>query len=172
MYLYFDQLNFLLIALTTSVWNRVARMLGKREIVPPKPLVTSVGSVRRLTLRSLLDAKHFTWRSLLEKVTLQEPTFREIVLLYRPKELPAEVRKQAIFIKTFRDIPMADLEVVFPERRIGLEPVDLLKFTATGCIGIVTAIINLRTGAGEAVGMAFIGTFLALASKVGRSHAY
>jgi hypothetical protein len=84
-------------------------------------------------------------------VTLQEPTFKEIVLLYRPAAPDSAAQRNAIYIKSFRDsmpdslrlayvaaVPMADLEVVLPEKKIGFNSVDLLKFTITGCVGIIT----------------------------------
>jgi hypothetical protein len=72
---------------------------------------------------------------------------------------------------------------------MGLSPIDLLKFTITGCIGIVTAIVNLQTDvrsgyesssssslssrllvcaqvkATSALGLATIGGFAALVAK-------
>jgi hypothetical protein len=61
--------------------------------------------------------------SLRQQTLIQEPTYQELVLLYR-QATPADVKDRVtdkdrrIHIKSFRDVPQADLEVVFPESRI------------------------------------------------------
>jgi len=52
-----------------------------------------------------------------------------------------EYRK--IFVKAFRDIPMADLEVVFPAKRISMELVDLIKLIVIGAVGFVVVLFKL-----------------------------
>jgi hypothetical protein len=158
-----EKLNFLIVEYAVKAYNFGARLIGQPPI-PSAEGTTSVAGVERITMRNVLDWKSFTWSKLWTKVTLQEPTFKEIVLLYRPAAPESAAQRNAIYIKSFRDIPMADLEVVLPEKKIGFNSVDLLKFTITGCVGIITAIVNLKSKA--VVGWAFAGTFLALLSKV------
>jgi hypothetical protein len=89
--------------------------------------------------------------SLFRRTKLQEPTFGQLVLVFRlrPDEETGESDgmvggvERAIHIKTFVDIPMADLEVVFPEKRLSMKPVDLIKVAMTAVTGLVVVAIKL-----------------------------
>jgi hypothetical protein len=89
--------------------------------------------------------------SLFQRTAIQEPTFGELVILFR-FATPATVKDAtdndwSIHIKTFRDIPMADLEVVFPEKHISMKPLDLAKLLITGAIGLGVASAKLLVSA-------------------------
>ena len=88
--------------------------------------------------------------TLFRRTKLQEPTFGQLVLVFRLR--PEETGEtdgmvggveRAIHIKTFVDIPMADLEVVFPEKRLSMKPVDLIKVAVTAVTGLVVVAIKL-----------------------------
>ena len=55
---------------------------------------------------------------------MQEPTFREVVVLYDEvgntgaEDAAARARRGGLRLKSFRDIPIADVEVVFPGLRV------------------------------------------------------
>jgi hypothetical protein len=102
-------------------------------------------AVKRIRLASL------DFKSLLQPVLVQEPAFEELFLLFQP--LPesdtmttlslqgaADASRKAnphyVFLRAFRNIPMADLEVTFPEVRVGLKPVDMLTFIFTAVFGL------------------------------------
>ncbi|GEM_PF-1101680 len=99
--------------------------------------------VQRISLRHAVRS----WRALFRPVVLQEPTYRELVMVYRLKSESEESRlahrPAPIHIKLFHDIPHADLEVVFPAKRISMKPVDLVKLVVTGCVGLVLAASKL-----------------------------
>jgi len=86
-------------------------------------------------------------RSFFKRTLMQEPTFKELVIIFRLAAPPAvESASEAhrkIFVKAFRDIPMADLEVVFPEKRISMEPVDLVKLFVIGAVGVAVMLFKL-----------------------------
>ncbi len=103
--------------------------------------------VERITLRS----RGVSPLSLFQRTAIQEPTFEELVILFR-FATPATVNEAtdkdwSIHIKTFRDIPMADLEVVFPEKHISMKPLDLAKLTITAAIGVGVASAKLVVAA-------------------------
>ena len=102
--------------------------------------------VERINLRSI----GIGFRSLFERTLMQEPTFKELVILFRFAPPPdAEEAESAseeyrkVFVKAFRDIPMADLEVVFPAKRISMELVDLIKLIVIGAVGFVVVLFKL-----------------------------
>lgn len=81
--------------------------------------------------------------TLLKKITIQEPTFDRIIVVYRPANTTKEMER-GIFVKHFKNIPMADLEIVLPEKKNpGLTPMDWVKFLVSAAIGLVTVIGSL-----------------------------
>ena len=115
-----------------------------RQAHAPRQSEESDRFVDRITLRST----GVGLGALLRKTAIQEPTFDELILLYRldasasGKETP-DHESRAVHIKAFRGIPMADLEVVFPEKRISMQPVDLVKLVITGTVGLVVVATKL-----------------------------
>ncbi|KAM6549483.1 hypothetical protein CsatB_021159 [Cannabis sativa] len=80
---------------------------------------------------------------LLGKVTIQEPTFDRIIVVYRRKKTRHQNEK-GIHVKHFKNIPMADLEIVLPEKKNpSLTPMDWVKFLISAAIGLVTVVSSL-----------------------------
>ncbi|PON35509.1 hypothetical protein PanWU01x14_335980 [Parasponia andersonii] len=80
---------------------------------------------------------------LLGRITIQEPTFDRIIVVYRPKKTKKE-NDRGIYVKHFKDIPMADLEIVLPEKKNpSLTPMDWVKFLVSAAIGLVTVISSI-----------------------------
>lgn len=109
-------------------------------------------------------------RSLFRRTTFQEPTFKELVILFR-RAVPEEENTEpdpTICIKAFRDIPMADLEVVFPEKKISMKPLDLIKLVITGAIGLVLFVMKFAFAAllNPVVLLAALATVGGYATKV------
>jgi len=50
--------------------------------------------------------------------------------------LPAEVRDDSIYMKLFKNIPRADLEMIFPNTRVMFRPLDKIKLWVTGGAGL------------------------------------
>jgi len=119
--------------------------------------------VKRITLANSVDFRKEGFSVLFKKTQLQEPTFHDLVILYRLKDSDDKPTR-TIFLKSFKHIPMADLEIAFPETTSALRPLDIISFTITGCIGIISAIVNLETDS-TALGYATFFGFLALVAK-------
>ncbi|CBI21263.3 hypothetical protein VitviT2T_022120 [Vitis vinifera] len=81
--------------------------------------------------------------NLMNKITIQEPTFDRIIVVYR-RISKKEKLKRGIYVRHFKNIPMADMEIVLPEKKNpGLTPIDWVKFLVTAVIGLVTVISSL-----------------------------
>jgi hypothetical protein len=87
---------------------------------------------------------------------LQEPALRQVVLLYRLKpeatgneRLPGR-KDWTINIKTFNHIPLADSEVVFPEKIIRMRAFDVAMLIVTATLA-VPALIQASRGGGAAL---------------------
>jgi hypothetical protein len=123
--------------------------------------------VERITLRS----RGVGPLSLFQRTAIQEPTYEELVILFRfatPATANQEIDKDwSIHIKTFRDIPMADLEVVFPEKHISMKPLDLVKLLITAVIGLGVASAKLFVAAiNPVLALAALTTVAGYASRV------
>ncbi|KAL5227883.1 hypothetical protein ABZP36_016148 [Zizania latifolia] len=94
--------------------------------------------------RIRLETMKLSLRNLIGKVTIQEPTFEEVIVLYRRKS-PKGQDDRAIHVKHFKNIPMADMELVLPEKKNpSLTPMDWVQFIVSVVIGLVTLISSLE----------------------------
>eukprot|EP00897_Mesotaenium_endlicherianum_P002497 jgi/Mesen1/2275/ME000154S01445 len=121
--------------------------------------------------RIRLQNMPLSFRNLRSKVTLQEPTFERIILVYRratTSESPSDLGERSIHIRHFHDIPMADLEIVLPEKKTpSLTPLDWLRFTITAVTGFALFMGALEGKQGSmAVAFAILATCLSYFSRV------
>ncbi|GAB2284071.1 hypothetical protein Dimus_018547 [Dionaea muscipula] len=89
-------------------------------------------SVERIRIQNM----EISLGNLLGKITTQEPTFDRIIVLYRRASQKGKPER-GIFVKHFKSIPMADLEIVLPEKKNpGLTPMDWVKFLISAVVGL------------------------------------
>ncbi|KAJ6873674.1 hypothetical protein NC651_032510 [Populus alba x Populus x berolinensis] len=87
--------------------------------------------------RIRLEKMDLSVKNLLRKTTIQEPTFDRIIVVYR-RAAPKSKTERGIYVKHFKNIPMADLEIVLPEKKNpGLTPMDWVKFLVSAVVGLV-----------------------------------
>ncbi|XP_024520873.1 uncharacterized protein LOC112342780 [Selaginella moellendorffii] len=132
-----------------SFWKMILRLcIGKEEEnfmhEEPKPddrfmemERIHVGDVR---------IKHF-----FQKVELQEPTFSQVIVIYRTRDDP-----RGIHIKQFKDVPMADLELVLPEKKSpSLSWSEWIKLIVSGVTGVAGFWEAFKKGHSSFVPLAF-----------------
>ena len=141
----------------------VRRLLDALPFVPKKAPAPDVldmsggASADRCTTvqRVRLQSKVLNPANFLLETTVQEPAFEEVFLLWRPKPESDTVAQMAlsglatshadrahyIFAKAMRGIPLADLELAFPEKHIHMKPFDLIMMVS----GVCTALIALAS---------------------------
>eukprot|EP00053_Salpingoeca_punica_P019118 m.191591 g.191591 ORF g.191591 m.191591 type:complete len:568 (-) comp17571_c1_seq1:2521-4224(-) len=79
----------------------------------------------RQTIKSHMQA---SWTYLFEKVKIEEPTLKELVIVYRTKDMVNKTKGVPnIATKGFQDIPVSDFEVVLPEQEPQMRLFDMLK---------------------------------------------
>ena len=110
-----------------------------------------VSTVERRTLRRLLPTPFSILRNFLSDHELQEPTFKEVVILYRmakPMEgcKPGPGGAGPLVLKSFHDIPMADMEMIFPEVNIQVRFKDMLINVSLAVVALSTFMWTLITG--------------------------
>lgn len=65
---------------------------------PNQPQTSSQRAIKRINLRNSVKG----FNGLFKLVELQEPTFKEVIILYRKSTPPGEKKDLGIYIKTFR----------------------------------------------------------------------
>ena len=94
--------------------------------------------------RIRIENMELSLRSLMSKITIQEPTFDRIIVVYRRAGTSAK-SDRGIYVKHFRHIPMADLEIVLPEKKNpSLTPMDWVKFLVSAIVGLVAVVSSLE----------------------------
>nr|XP_011468222.1 PREDICTED: flocculation protein FLO11-like isoform X2 [Fragaria vesca subsp. vesca] len=96
--------------------------------------------------RIRLDSMQLSIQNLLSMNTIQEPTFDRIIVVYRQATTDKDHPERGIHIKHFKNIPMADLEIVLPEKKNpGLTPMDWLSFIGSAVVGLVAVVTSIET---------------------------
>ncbi|KAK9925595.1 hypothetical protein M0R45_033914 [Rubus argutus] len=96
--------------------------------------------------RIRLENMELSAKTLLLMNTIQEPTFDRIIVVYRQASSDDEHPERGIHIKHFKNIPMADLEIVLPEKKNpGLTPMDWLTFVGSAVVGLVAVFTSIET---------------------------
>ncbi|KAK9839613.1 hypothetical protein WJX81_000929 [Elliptochloris bilobata] len=112
--------------------------------------------VQRTTLKQLMPDAAAVFRNLTSSVELREPAFRSVVVIYRRKgsapgasdhgpmqELDPRLARRNIVVKRFDEIPMADIEMVFPDKRFYFKPLLLIQLSITILGGVIAAISSM-----------------------------
>ncbi len=154
-FLTIQKIDVLVSRVLTWIWNKTfGRLFSKPEPESHGPTAqekiqaknTEKNHIHEDRYEERITPTHITRGlfCLLRRDTIKEPTFKNLIILFRyatpktgrneppPKEL-------GIHIKQFRDIPMADLEVIYPEKHLSMKPLDLVKLGITLVSGIVIA---------------------------------
>ncbi|KAF3586081.1 hypothetical protein F2Q69_00032560 [Brassica cretica] len=94
--------------------------------------------------RIRLENTQLSVKSFLSKLTIQEPTFDRMIVVYRRASSKTNLER-GIYVKHFKNIPMADMEIVLPEKRNpGLTPMDWVKFLISAVVGLVAVVTSVE----------------------------
>ncbi|KAL8127386.1 uncharacterized protein LOC141717248 [Apium graveolens] len=94
--------------------------------------------------RICLENMEISLSNLANKITIQEPTFDKIIVVYRPASTQSKTER-GIFVKHFKQIPMADMEIVLPEKKNpSLTPMDWVSFLGSAIVGLVAVVGSLE----------------------------
>ena len=98
-------------------------------------------------------------RKFFKTITLQEACFRDVVVVYRADEsscqkgefslrsdMDERVIQNNIVMKRFSAIPLADMELVFPEKNVHFSPSTMVNIAVTIIGAIVTVVLSIRGG--------------------------
>ncbi|XP_021818796.1 uncharacterized protein LOC110760749 [Prunus avium] len=117
--------------------------------------------------RIRLEKMELSAKNLLSKTTIKEPTFDRIIVVYRRASTKAK-EERGIYVKHFRNIPMADMEIVLPEKKNpGLTPMDWVKFLGSAVVGLVAVVGSIEMPKAEFwVIFAVLSTVIGYCAKI------
>lgn len=144
----------------------VKSLIKRSKAGNDKPLFRSDTShgharvVERRTLKHVLPTPIMVLKNLFRIEELQEPAFKEVIVLYRlatpniervtagtvlteKERLQNILQIRNIQLKSFGDIPFADVEVIFPKKSVFIATKSILQLVGTLIFALVTACITL-----------------------------
>ncbi|CAN6347680.1 unnamed protein product [Urochloa humidicola] len=131
--------------------TRIDRLFSKKQHLKPKKDTKKTDEINEddeepelFVERIRLEKIELSMRNLMRKMTIQEPTFDRMIVVYRRAGTKTKPDR-GIFVKHFKNIPMADMEIVLPEKKNPtLTPMDWVKFLISAVIGLVTLVGSLE----------------------------
>ncbi|XP_077212321.1 uncharacterized protein LOC143847393 [Tasmannia lanceolata] len=142
-----------------SIWQwllkvtRLQRMLSKKpstrhEKDPKKTddIVVQPEEEDVFVERIRLENMELSMKNLINKIKIQEPTFNRMIVVYRKASPRTNTNtERGIYVKHFRNIPMADMELVLPEKKNpSLTPMDWVQFLVSAVVGLAALISSLE----------------------------
>lgn len=166
------------------LWKQLLVLLRIEKPTPPAAKPKSVSICKKLDVsepdvqpeevqrieRSNIQSMELKPENILGNIKLQEPTFSKIIVLYRPATPPgpfSELGDRSIYIKQFDNIPMADMEIVLPEKKNpSLTPMDWVRFLMTGFTGLTALYGTLQKEISAAFAYTLLMACVGFLSKV------
>ncbi|RLM98736.1 hypothetical protein C2845_PM06G28690 [Panicum miliaceum] len=132
-------------------FTRIDRLFSKKQHLKPKKDTKKTDEINEdeeepqlFVERIRLEKIELSMKNLMSKMTIQEPTFDRMIVVYRRAGTKTKPDR-GIFVKHFKNIPMADMEIVLPEKKNPtLTPMDWVKFLISAVIGLVTLVGSLE----------------------------
>ncbi|OAY37110.1 uncharacterized protein LOC110626677 isoform X3 [Manihot esculenta] len=139
----------------------------KKHVKKNNEITTLADQDFELVERICLENMEISIGNLLSKTTIQEPTFERIIVVYRKTSTKTK-KDRGIYVKHFQKIPMADMEIVLPEKKNpGLTPVDWVWFLGSAIIGLVAVMSSLKMPMADLwVTFAVISTIIGYFAKI------
>ncbi|XP_008797121.2 uncharacterized protein LOC103712386 [Phoenix dactylifera] len=175
-YFVMEKLNMIL----ARIWRGFLRVFGLRRLFSKKRIVKSKKDAKEtheasadteeqglVVERVRIDNMELSMRNLFGQLTIQEPTFDRMIVVYRQSSTKSQVDR-GIFLKHFKNIPLADMEIVLPEKiNPGLTPMDWVKFLVSAALGLATLVSSLQMPKADIwVVIAILSALIGYCSKV------
>ncbi len=140
---------------------RALKQEGQTNSVSEQEIGEGVVFLPRWLRRTSLENQAFSVGSLFKPSLLQEPAIERVICVFRqhPPTPPVFVRKipfisrfikmpkpdetdPTIHVKLFQHIPLADLEIIFPEKHIRMKSFDKFMLGFLGFVGLVVGLVK------------------------------
>ncbi|CAN6215461.1 unnamed protein product [Urochloa humidicola] len=89
-----------------------------------------------------------SFRILFGRSTLQEPAFQELIILYTDETAQSEKKDKSkmlpLQLKIYEKIPIPDLPVVFPHKKLSFRILDTVRLDIATVIGLLAYVVNYK----------------------------
>ncbi|KAL0331803.1 UNVERIFIED_CONTAM: hypothetical protein Scaly_2081800 [Sesamum calycinum] len=127
-----------------KVFSRKPPSRRKKDPKEDDGIISEVEDDGLYVERIRLENMDLSFRNLLSQITIQEPTFDRIIVVYRRASSRTK-EERGIYVKHFKHIPMADMEIVLPEKKNpSLTPMDWVKFLVSAVVGLIAVAGSLE----------------------------
>ncbi|XP_072950595.1 uncharacterized protein [Typha angustifolia] len=135
---------FLRVTRLQSFFSRKRHLRSKQDTKKTDEITADAEEMELSVERIRIENMELSMKNLFSNITIQEPTFDRMIVVYR-KAITKTKADRGIFVKHFKNIPMADMEIVLPEKKNpSLTPMDWVKFLISVVLGLVTLISSLE----------------------------
>ncbi|XP_072995096.1 uncharacterized protein [Typha latifolia] len=97
---------------------------------------------------NLVEILKASFTILFQQSTLQEPAFQELILLYTDEASQSKARDKIdmlpLQLKIYERIPIPDLPVVFPHKKLSFRILDTVRLDAATIIGLSAYLVNYK----------------------------
>ncbi|CAL5045194.1 unnamed protein product [Urochloa decumbens] len=89
-----------------------------------------------------------SFRILFGRSTLQEPAFQELIILYTDEAAQSEKKYKSemlpLQLKIYEKIPIPDLPVVFPHKKLSFRILDTVRLDIATVVGLLAYVVNYK----------------------------
>ncbi|XP_024522847.1 uncharacterized protein LOC112343500 isoform X2 [Selaginella moellendorffii] len=154
-----------------KLWNRLRSCVGKSKAHGRAMLRTAhTSSDKYVSVKRIHISNSFELKDFFKRFTLQDPTFDHTIIVYRKvTELCDAKRKKdfGIYIKHYKEIPMADMELVLPAKKHPRLPLqDWIKLIVFALICVAAIVSALRRRSQAAIVIGIVVAFVSYAMKI------
>nr|XP_010942348.1 uncharacterized protein LOC105060376 [Elaeis guineensis] len=175
-YFFMEKLDMII----ARIWKGFLRVTGLQRLLSKKPIlkpkkdtkepdeISAVTEDQDLVIeRVRIDNMELSMKNLFGQITIQEPTFDRMIVVYRRASTNTK-EDRGIYVKHFKNIPLADMEIVLPEKmNPSLTPMDWVKFLVSAALGLATLVSSLETPKADIwVVVAILSALVGYCSKV------
>ncbi|KAG1331619.1 hypothetical protein COCNU_02G015870 [Cocos nucifera] len=175
-YFFMEKLDMII----ARIWKGFLRVTGLQRLLSKKPILKPKKDTKEpdeisadtedqdlVVERVRIDNMELSMKNLFGQITIQEPTFDRMIVVYRRASTNTK-EDRGIYVKHFKNIPLADMEIVLPEKmNPSLTPMDWVKFLVSAALGLVTLVSSLeRPKADIRVAVAILSALVGYCSKV------
>ncbi|CAL9046593.1 unnamed protein product, partial [Musa banksii] len=135
---------FLRVTRLQRLFSKKPNMISRKDTKKTDEIVADSEMEDLFVERIRIENMELSTQNLISNITIQEPTFDRMIVVYRRASTNSKTER-GIYVKHFKNIPMADMELVLPEKRNpSLTPMDWVKFLISVVLGLVTLVSSLE----------------------------
>ncbi|CAL9776963.1 unnamed protein product [Musa acuminata subsp. burmannicoides] len=135
---------FLRVTRLERLFSKTEKLISKKDTKKTDEISSDSEDQDIFVERIRIEKLELSIGNLIGQITIQEPTFDRMIVVYRRASTKTQIER-GIYVKHFKNIPMADMELVLPEKKNpSLTPMDWVKFLISAVLGLVTLVSSLE----------------------------